>query len=168
MEDLKRHFSSRCGYRSHLKHRYYLCLKKLIAKVTELTEQYKDDQSTQFDPTMLTDLHEQLGRKSDILQELDGKMFVLIANEEDLEREVMEAEEHHSLLSTHIAQIVKLLEACTAVKHATVQVPLQLTTEDPPSESNHSVAPPTISDHSSLELGLRMAQEPKKSPTFQS
>ena len=61
----------------------------------------------------------------------------------------MKAEEHHSLLSTHIAQIVKLLEACTVVKHATVQVPLQRTTEDPPSESNHSVAPSTISVHSS-------------------
>lgn len=80
----------------------------------------------------------------------------------------MKAEEHHSLLSTHIAQIVKLLEACTVVKHATVQVPLQRTTEDPPSESNHSVAPSTISVHSSLELGLRLAQEPKKSPAFQS
>ena len=60
----------------------------------------------------------------------------------------MEAEEHHSLLSTHIAQIVKLLEACTAVKHATIQVPFQQTTEDSPSESNHSVAPPTILVHS--------------------
>ena len=46
--------------------------------MTELTEQYKDDQSTQFDPTMLTDLHKQLRQKSDILQKLDGKIFVLI------------------------------------------------------------------------------------------
>ena len=61
----------------------------------------------------------------------------------------MEAEEHRSLLSTKIAQIVKLLETCTAAKRTTVQEPPQHTlyTEDPPPESNPNAILPTISDH---------------------
>ena len=60
----------------------------------------------------------------------------------------MEAEEHHSLLLTNIAQIVKLLEACTAAKRTNVQEPPQHTSEDPPPESDPSAVPPTTSDHS--------------------
>ena len=47
---------------------------------------------------------------------------------------MIEAEEHHSLLSTNTALIIKLLEACTAAKRTTVQEPLQHTTKDPPPE----------------------------------
>ena len=59
----------------------------------------------------------------------------------------MEAEEHHSLLSTNIALIIKLLEACTTAKCTTVQEPLQHTIKDPPPESDPSAVLPTTSDH---------------------
>ena len=71
MEELKHHLSLRHRYRAYL---------KLIAKVTELTEKYNADQSTQFDPTVLADLHKQLRHKSDILQEADEKISMLIEN----------------------------------------------------------------------------------------
>ena len=115
MEELKRLISSRHGYRTHLK--------KLVAKATELSEQYSNDMTTQLDPTTLIDLRDQLRHKSDILIDLDQKISVLIGSEEDLEREVIEAEEHCSLIFTNVAWVTRLLEVCTAVESSTVQTP---------------------------------------------
>ena len=112
MEDLRRHVCSRRGYRNHLR--------RLIARVTELDEQHNAAPTTPLDATTLTDLREQLQRKRDILPDLDQKISVLIASEEDLEREVSDAEEHHSLISTNIARINRLLEVGTAVERPTV------------------------------------------------
>ena len=52
MEELRRHISSRCGYQTHLK--------RLIARVTELNEQYNGDPTITLDATTLTDLRDQL------------------------------------------------------------------------------------------------------------
>ena len=112
MEDLRRHVCSRRGYRNHLR--------RLIARVTELDEQHNAAPTTPLDATTLTDLREQLQRKRDILLDLDQKISVLIASEEDLEREVSDAEEHHSLISTNIARINRLLEVGTEVERPTV------------------------------------------------
>ena len=137
MEELRRHVSSRRGYRAHLK--------KLIAKVTELNEHYNTDPNTTLDVTTLTDLRNQLQRKNDILVDLEEKISVLIQSEEDLEREVIEAEEHHSLISTNVAQITQLLEVCATVEPPTVQTHPQHT------EDTHSDA---SSQHSTQEEDL--------------
>ena len=116
MEELRRHICSRRGYRNHLR--------RLITRVTELSEQHNATPTTPQDSTTLTDLREQLQRKRDILLDLDQKISVLMESEEDLEREVNDAEEHHSLISTNIARVTQLLEACTAaVERPTVQTP---------------------------------------------
>ena len=116
MEELRRHICSRRGYRNHLR--------RLITRVTELSEQHNATPTTPLDSTTLTDLREQLQRKRDILLDLDQKISVLMESEEDLEREVNDAEEHHSLISTNIARVTQLLEACTAaVERPTVQTP---------------------------------------------
>ena len=101
----------------------------------------------------LTDLRDQLRRKSDILIDLDQKISVLIGSEEDLEREVIEAEDHCSLISTHVARVTRLLEVCTAVEPSTVQTPPQHVTDDTHSDagfeqSSQVEEPPTTSDDS--------------------
>ena len=82
---------------------------------------------------------------------------------------MIEAEEYHSLLSTNIAQIVKLCEACTTAEHSIVWEPPQHTTKDPSaSKHNHNMAPPAITDYLLLEPEPTIAQVPKRSPSFQS
>ena len=77
--------------------------------MTELNKQYSTNPTTPLDTTTLTDLHDQLRRKSDILLDLNKKVSVLIDSEEDSERRVIEAEEHHSSLLMNVVRITQAL-----------------------------------------------------------
>ena len=78
MEDLKHLCNSRKGYRIHLK--------KLLAKANDLIERHchKDPD---LDVVSLTDLHDQIQRKDNLISDLDGKIQKLIINDEELVQE---------------------------------------------------------------------------------
>ena len=60
---------------------------------------------------------------------------MLIESEEDLEREVIEAEQHSSI-SINVSRITQLLEVCTTVKPPTKQTPPQHNSEDVHSDAS--------------------------------
>ena len=98
----------------------------------------------------MTNPHDQLRQKNNNLLKLDKNIVTLTESEEDLEQEVIAAEEHSSL-STNISQVVQLLKVCTAVE-TTVQMPLQQATDrSHPDVSrqqpNNSEDPPADPDH---------------------
>ena len=70
--------------------------------MTEFSEQHTTDQSTQLDATALTNLYDQLRQKNNNLLKLDKNIVTLTESEEDLEQEVIAAEEHYSL-STNVS-----------------------------------------------------------------
>ena len=121
MEELKHHITSRRAYRNHLK--------KLVSKVTEITELFDSNSSSKPDSTTLTDLREQLVRKQTILTELDNKISALITDEDELEREIIESEDYCSLMATNIARIARLLEACRISEPSVDRPPPPVSTE---------------------------------------
>jgi len=121
MEELKHNLTSRCAHRNHLK--------KLVTKVTEATEQFNSSLTSKPDNTALTDLREQLLRKQTILTELDAKISPLITDEEELEREIIESEDYCSLMSTNIARVAHLLEACRVTEPSIARSPHTATAE---------------------------------------
>ena len=102
MEELKRLYSSRRGYRAHLK--------KLLAKANEITETHRNTE-TECDVTAIADLRDQLQRNDDIISKLDSQIVALIQDEEELEANVCEAEEINASLSTSITQLTQILDA---------------------------------------------------------
>ena len=94
-------------------------------------------------------------------------IVALIESEEDLEQEVIEAEEHYSL-STNISQVAQLLEVCTAVD-TIVQMPLQQAIDrSRPDVScqqrNHSEDPQEDPEHVSHRV--RLQDSSRTLPTY--
>ena len=117
MEELKCLYSSRRGYRAHLK--------KLLTKANEIVTTHRDTEE-ECDMTTITDLRDQLQRKDQIMSKLDSQIMGLIQDEADLEADVCKAEDINTSLSTSIAQLTQLLEAHKIHKveeHISVKVP---------------------------------------------
>ena len=83
MEELKRLYSSRRGYRTHLK--------KLLAKMDEITEHHRNNPAKPpgYDVTTLSDLRDQLRRKRDIISKLDTQIVALMRDKEELATDVL-------------------------------------------------------------------------------
>ena len=123
MAELKRAQCSRRGYLTHLK--------KLLQSVGEIlssTEPLNDD-----NVTTLRDLLEQLQRKQDLISELDGKILEA-TKEEDIEAEVLQAEETYSTISTAKARITNRLASIASAELTTTRS----STPPPPSVEHPS------------------------------
>ena len=95
MAEIKKAISSRRGYRT--------CIKKLLRNVDELLG--SEQPLTQGDNITLRDMHEQLKRKAELISTLDAKILESLDNEEEIEAEVLQAEDITSLISTATAKI---------------------------------------------------------------
>ena len=100
MENIKRHRLSRRGYRSHLT--------RIMTATTAIIEKELSE-LTKSDFTSLTDWLRQLDRKKEILTDVDAKIIALVEDEEELEGEVLEAEEIQERISQQAAQIDRVL-----------------------------------------------------------
>ena len=99
MAEIKKAISSRRGYRAHLT--------KFLQNVEELL---RPEQSlTEGDSIALQDTLDQLQRKESLIAALDGKILESLVNDEEVEAEVLQAEEIHSLISTVKAKITHRL-----------------------------------------------------------
>jgi len=112
--------------RGHITH-----LKKLLQSVGEIlssTEPLNDDIVT-----TLGDLLEQLQRKQNLIAELDGKILEA-TKEEDIEAEVLQAEETNSMISTAKARITNHLTSVASAELTTTKY----STPPPPSVEHPS------------------------------
>ena len=100
MEALKRHCSSRRGYRSHLT--------RIIAATKDIIER-DPSELTESDYISLADWQKQLDRKKEILTDVDAKIIGLIEEEGELESEVVETEEIKETISQQAAQVDRVL-----------------------------------------------------------
>ena len=137
MEELKRLYGSRRGYRTHLK--------KLLTKANETIEQHRND-TTECDVATLIDLHEQLRRKRDIISKLDTQIVALIQDEGEITADVCEAEEIHESLSTSITRITQLLK-----DHKTVTAATHIQPRLSPTDPIQSQEPITLEPPSNLQ-----------------
>ena len=103
MADIKRAQCSRRGYRAHLK--------KILASVDELLT--NPQPLSEDNVATLRDLHEQLGRKHDLITPLDTKILEATEDEDAIEAEVLQAEETNTAISTAKAKIAHRLSAIT-------------------------------------------------------
>ena len=95
MAEIKKALSSRRGYRAHLT--------KLLQSVDELL---RSNQPLTEDVTItLRDMHEQLQRKEGLISALDAKILETLDNDEEIESEVLQAEDITSLITTTKAKI---------------------------------------------------------------
>lgn len=90
MEEQQRLIASRRAHRAHLT--------KVLKKITELKE-VEDDQNEQHAIVTLGSYLEQLQRKGQVLSELDNKIFELFTKPEDLEADIIEAEDTQSFIA---------------------------------------------------------------------
>jgi len=86
MAEIKKAISSRRGYRTHLT--------KLLQNVEELLR--PEQPLTEGDSITLQDTLDQLQRKESLIAVLDAKILELLVDNEEVEAEVLQAEE-----STH-------------------------------------------------------------------
>ena len=101
MAELKRHISSRRGFRAHLS--------KLLQTLNEtLSEAHSPLNKDQI--ATLKDLHNQLDRKQKLISALDAKS---ITEDTEIEAEVLQTEETNSSISNAKAKIVQRLKPTT-------------------------------------------------------
>ena len=96
MADIKKALSSRRGYRAHLT--------KLLQSVDELLRSVEKPLTDDVTIT-LRDMHEQLQRKEGLISALDAKILDALDNDEEIESEVLQAEDTASLIATAKAKI---------------------------------------------------------------
>ena len=95
MVEIKKAISSRRGYCAHLK--------KFLQNVDELLG--SEQPLTQGDNIALRDMQKQLKHKAGLISTLDAKILESLDNEEEIEAEVLQAEDSTSLISTATAKI---------------------------------------------------------------
>ena len=103
MAELKRAQSSRRGYRTHLK-KLLQSAEELLATPLPVSE---------INVASLRDLHEQLQRKQDMISALDTRILAAIENDEEIEAEIIQAEEIASSISAAKAKITSRLGSLT-------------------------------------------------------
>ncbi|CAB4008040.1 Hypothetical predicted protein [Paramuricea clavata] len=101
MEEQQRLIASRRAHRAHLT--------KVLKKITELKE-VEDDQNEQHAIVTLGSYLEQLQRKGHVLSELDNKIFELFTKPEDLEADIIEAEDTQSFIAETICTTKNFIE----------------------------------------------------------
>lgn len=107
MTEIKKAISSRKGYRTHLK--------KLLQNVNELLT--AEGPLTPSITISLRDMHEQLKRKETLIAALDATILAALENDDEIEAEVLQTEEIHSLISTTTTQISHRLNPSGATPH---------------------------------------------------
>ena len=135
MEELKHLYSSRRGYRTHLK--------KLLAKTDEITEHHRNNPTEPpgYNVATLSDLRDQLRRKHDIISKLDTQIVVLMRDEAELATNVCEAEETNESLLLNIAKITQLLEI-----HETLATTKHVQQNSPPINTSTPLQPSASTD----------------------
>ena len=155
VENIKRHRLSRRGYRSHLT--------RITTATTAIIEK-EPSELTESDFASLTDRQRQLDRKKEILTDVDAKIIALVEDDEELEGEVLEAEEIQERISQQAAQIDRILrlyrrthpDPNIAVAGVTLPQfpPLEANSESSPSSETGSILaaddPPNTSRNSEL------------------
>ncbi|CAB3989911.1 Hypothetical predicted protein [Paramuricea clavata] len=101
MEEQQHLIASRRAHRAHLT--------KVLKKITELKE-VEDDQNEQHAIVTLGSYLEQLQRKGHVLSELDNKIFELFTKPEDLEADIIEAEDTQSFIAETICTTKNFIE----------------------------------------------------------
>ena len=101
MEDLQRLIASRRGHKAHLT--------KILKKITELKET-DEDQNKQDAIVILGSYLEQLERKAKVLSEPDDKISLLITKPDELEADILEAEETQSFIAETICTTKSFIE----------------------------------------------------------
>ncbi|CAB3992330.1 Hypothetical predicted protein [Paramuricea clavata] len=101
MKEQQRLIASRRAHRAHLT--------KVLKKITELKE-VEDDQNEQHAIVTLGSYLEQLQRKGQVLSELDNKIFELFTKPEDLEADIIEAEDTQSFIAETICTTKNFIE----------------------------------------------------------
>ena len=109
--ELKRLLQSRRGYKAHLT--------RLFTATTELLERCNSSTPNEDDLDTLVELISQLERKKGILADLDKQISAAI-DEEELEAEVLEAEELHSQISKSIMKGKRLQRRLQALDISTL------------------------------------------------
>ena len=104
MAELKRHISSRRGFRAHLSK----LLQTLNETLSEAHSPLNEDQIA-----TLKDLHDQLDRKQELISALDAKILKGITEDTEIEAEVLQTEETNSSISNAKAKIVQRLKPTT-------------------------------------------------------
>ena len=74
-----------------------------------LAETLDNAQLSEDNIATLKDLHEQLQRKKELLSGLDAKILEATTNDDDVEAEILQTEETHSLISTAKVKITHCL-----------------------------------------------------------
>ena len=90
MAELKRHISSRRGFRAHLSK----LLQTLNESLSEAHSPLNEDQIA-----TLKDLHDQLDRKQELISALDAKILKGITEDTEIEAEALQTEETNSSIS---------------------------------------------------------------------
>ena len=124
MTELKRAISSRRGYRAHLT--------KLLQSVDECLSTTTPLTADQI--ATLRDLHEQLNRKNSLIAALDTKILEALDKDEEIETEILQAEEIASSISTTKAKITHRLASAEA---ATTRHDTSPATHPPPVSPVH-------------------------------
>ena len=104
MEEQQRLTASRRAHKAHLT--------KLLRKIGEL-KQAEDDQNEQRDIPILGSYLDQLKRKGQVISELDNKIFALITEPEELETDIIEAEDTQTLIAETICTTASFIERKT-------------------------------------------------------
>ena len=95
MEELKQLRASRRAHRSHLT--------KTLTSVAEVLQKDSSEPLSELEVINLTTTIEGLQRHKGILSNLDGKLAMLITDEEELEEDIYECKEHQSNIVEKIA-----------------------------------------------------------------
>ena len=97
MEELKQLRASCRTHRSHFT--------KTLTSVAEVLQKDSSESLSELEVINLTTTIEGLQRRKGILSNLDGKIAMLITDEEELEEDIYECEEHRSNIVKKIAQL---------------------------------------------------------------
>jgi len=98
MAELKRHISSRRGFRAHLTRLF----QTLTETLSEAHPPLSEDQIA-----TLKDLHDQFERKQELISSLDAKILEGITDDTEIEAEILQTEEISSSISNAKAKVVQ-------------------------------------------------------------
>ncbi|CAB4037623.1 Hypothetical predicted protein, partial [Paramuricea clavata] len=110
MEETQRIQRSRKGHRARLT--------KILNKATTIME--NDEAPNAMQITSLTATIEQLARKRTVLNELNEKLLAMVKDPDELEQEIMEAEDTECEINEKSAQISAFVLSCNTVKNPVI------------------------------------------------
>ena len=141
MEEFKQLRASHRAHRSHLT--------KTLTSVAEVLQKDSSEPLSELEVINLTTTIEGLQRRKGILSNLDGKIAMLITDEEELEEDIYECEEHQSNIVEKIAQLQYFVRHSTRSSNTppvTTASGPSVTTANAPSQTEASETPVTASN----------------------